>query len=674
MVQNWAHCRDDCNWLSCCSAVNLEGDAQPERVGTPCIRCAPSIWEAEAHVPDVGLPWQEWDISQSKSCFDRLDEVEGGEANIVGALHPVQEFSRASEQSPLDNSVSSQSSGQVHFKCGPDADAEISNQDHAAFGQGSATTNARSVSECLGIVQAGDTPDPKQIQDRMQSQHSTSLLAAFPAQSTVLEPRRKAVWVCTAMATICLQAAPILMVTVVCSSFTTQPLPMWLVMVHYIPQGVFLPWFAAFFMAALIDHRGSFSAASPLHRWASRYAIAAYFSSLVHMYFFALQFFNESNLSNSNENHLDTVICGISFLFHILFMLFALFMNVVAWAILGHMALLKLKMLVLAEPLLVYMGTRLFWSQVFFFTLWALLFLARDFLRQPNGDPQIPFIDHAFGAVGTLTSLSFFGFFGVVSTALRRTARMARAAVMESDTDAVEDQAVYRSARHTDQAAAFTAASATTTFLAVVAFGVQTSLELQQAWVLQGAASILDVVVNSACIALLSGRFRPVVESGGIASTESSKLMTVALSSAELQERRIREQFLEAMDPQSRLNTTTAATLAALVGTKDPSDLVSEAIRRFRGISWEVLQANPQLILDSSAIDGRVAPAELFQMSHACRLFECDAFFSHSWHDDAEQKWTALLKWCNAFRSNNGHSPKLWFDKVCINQAKSSST
>lgn len=55
-------------------------------------------------------------------------------------------------------------------------------------------------------------------------------------------------------------------------------------------------------------------------------------------------------------------------------------------------------------------------------------------------------------------------------------------------------------------------------------------------------------------------------------------------------------------------------------------------------------------------------------MSTSCRVGECDAFFSHSWHDDGRQKWDALSHWCTEFENANKRSPRLWLDKVCIDQ------
>merc|ERR1712224_689770 len=50
-------------------------------------------------------------------------------------------------------------------------------------------------------------------------------------------------------------------------------------------------------------------------------------------------------------------------------------------------------------------------------------------------------------------------------------------------------------------------------------------------------------------------------------------------------------------------------------------------------------------------------------------LGEVDAFVSHSWHDDAGAKWTALQLWREEFKqANNLREPSLWIDKYCINQ------
>ena len=78
----------------------------------------------------------------------------------------------------------------------------------------------------------------------------------------------------------------------------------------------------------------------------------------------------------------------------------------------------------------------------------------------------------------------------------------------------------------------------------------------------------------------------------------------------------------------------------------------------------------PEIIVGGGPLDvigaGRT---DLRTVSKPCRIGECDAFFSHSWHDDAHQKWDALRDWCTVFENTIKRSPRLWLDKVCIDQA-----
>merc|ERR1711924_436335 len=51
-----------------------------------------------------------------------------------------------------------------------------------------------------------------------------------------------------------------------------------------------------------------------------------------------------------------------------------------------------------------------------------------------------------------------------------------------------------------------------------------------------------------------------------------------------------------------------------------------------------------------------------------------DFFVSHSWHDDAEQKFEALQCLMAEFKREHKRWPTLWLDKVCINQSKITET
>ena len=64
-----------------------------------------------------------------------------------------------------------------------------------------------------------------------------------------------------------------------------------------------------------------------------------------------------------------------------------------------------------------------------------------------------------------------------------------------------------------------------------------------------------------------------------------------------------------------------------------------------------------------------VSKKQVYQLSEPCDLADCDAFISHSWHDNVQLKLAKLETWCEDFRSEHGRPPKLWLDKVCIDQA-----
>lgn len=59
---------------------------------------------------------------------------------------------------------------------------------------------------------------------------------------------------------------------------------------------------------------------------------------------------------------------------------------------------------------------------------------------------------------------------------------------------------------------------------------------------------------------------------------------------------------------------------------------------------------------------------DFVNLTDPCRFGECDAFMSHSWHDNVDLKWAALQEWRTEFVAENGREPRIWFDKCCINQ------
>lgn len=139
-----------------------------------------------------------------------------------------------------------------------------------------------------------------------------------------------------------------------------------------------------------------------------------------------------------------------------------------------------------------------------------------------------------------------------------------------------------------------------------------------------------------------------------------------------------------------------AAGVAALVGGMEPQHVLVLARKRFMGLPYSALSAAD---FSSNADSG------LNAKTRRVRLGEVDCFISHSWHDDAHEKWQVFSSWvswglnrlspitCNRkvhlvlsrfltlvcacmhslpqaarFTETSGREPMLWFDKACILQ------
>mmetsp|Transcript_4838 Transcript_4838/g.13521 ORF Transcript_4838/g.13521 Transcript_4838/m.13521 type:complete len:574 (-) Transcript_4838:5-1726(-) len=112
---------------------------------------------------------------------------------------------------------------------------------------------------------------------------------------------------------------------------------------------------------------------------------------------------------------------------------------------------------------------------------------------------------------------------------------------------------------------------------------------------------------------------------------------------------------------ERRSSERAAAGIAGLVGTFTVKEALQEATARFRSVQIS------DLAYDDIA-DNTPCPA-LFQRTSACHLHACDAFVSHSWHDDSEAKWLGMQMWRERHRNKNGgQEPTMWFDKCCIDQ------
>jgi len=103
-----------------------------------------------------------------------------------------------------------------------------------------------------------------------------------------------------------------------------------------------------------------------------------------------------------------------------------------------------------------------------------------------------------------------------------------------------------------------------------------------------------------------------------------------------------------------------AASIACLIGSGRPHEVVCQARARFKGVRVDKLSLD---VLANNAPD----PA-YNALAEPCALGDCDAFLSHSWHDDGAAKWSALQAWRAAFVASHGREPVVWLDKCCIDQ------
>jgi len=103
-----------------------------------------------------------------------------------------------------------------------------------------------------------------------------------------------------------------------------------------------------------------------------------------------------------------------------------------------------------------------------------------------------------------------------------------------------------------------------------------------------------------------------------------------------------------------------AAGIAGLVGDCSPSAALREGRSRFRTIYLHNLSF--------ADMADNTPNQNLFTRSKVASLGEADAFISHSWHEDATAKWTALQLWHGVFAATHGREPRLWIDKCCIDQ------
>ena len=95
------------------------------------------------------------------------------------------------------------------------------------------------------------------------------------------------------------------------------------------------------------------------------------------------------------------------------------------------------------------------------------------------------------------------------------------------------------------------------------------------------------------------------------------------------------------------------------------NELLKEARKRLRCINWESITKELMMTMSSSSLTTGQLDALSRPLRHGERI---DYFMSHSWYDDADGKWNALLRSVDQFKALHGRYPTFWLDKVCIDQ------
>jgi len=227
-----------------------------------------------------------------------------------------------------------------------------------------------------------------------------------------------------------------------------------------------------------------------------------------------------------------------------------------------------------------------------------------------------------------------------------------RAASVEIQLNPSQDTSIVVKRSRVELRLMIVSAATTLSFIVTLSFNVVVSAD-EWFWFAQ-AVSLLDVVSDASFVLINAGLVGPKVDQ----ASNWHVMLTL----------RRRRQIHEKLVKAARAHTGPALSIAALFEGTGPDELISKAVARFRCISWEVLLAQRQSIIEGGPLDGAVADLELYQLSRPCRLSECDAFLSHSWHDDWGKKWEALVKWSADFTNEHKRPPLFWFDKVCIDQ------
>jgi peptidoglycan hydrolase-like protein with peptidoglycan-binding domain len=104
-----------------------------------------------------------------------------------------------------------------------------------------------------------------------------------------------------------------------------------------------------------------------------------------------------------------------------------------------------------------------------------------------------------------------------------------------------------------------------------------------------------------------------------------------------------------------------AAGVATLVGGRNVEQILERARTSFYCVSATSLREQD--------VASQTPDPSLAVYAQRSSLGQADAFVSHSWSDNAKDKWVAMQRWRESFkRHHNGREPQIWMDKYCIDQ------
>lgn len=373
---------------------------------------------------------------------------------------------------------------------------------------------------------------------------------------------------------------------------------------------------AAVFLAVLLDPNGRFDSKIQLHVWARRYGLCFLLGSAVISFW---PWFPA--LCPVHYARYDSASVALVFLLYI-----------ASHGILAHMTVLRLRMVASAKE-----ATKAARMMKIVLLLGALCSVAGGLYAEVLPKSVGLAICSVLIVADLLAYLTF------QYRALTIFLEVARDARKEAERDISDAQPVATAQRALATVALFAASAGTTVIYSMTIVSSVLWESRGTRWVLE-LSVCFDAPFDAGLVLVCAGLVGPI---GDLAAD----LACVSQMAERGRERRIREKLVEV----ARATAGPALTLAALFEGEDPDVLIARAVVRFRCIG-------------GGPLDGRQASTDLYEQSMPCRVGQCDAFFSHSWHDDAHQKWEALKGWCTDFETTKQHTPRLWLDKVCIDQ------